>query len=287
MDLKTIPPETTTGAELFGFPLSKEGGNWDFATKVYPVEVKSAYIKVLGRPDSDCPALGESRVPTYSGPKVDLDKVQTVTSTTGIIRNNGSGLIITSGGRLQQQSLQSVNRKAQTEQSVAWVAASVIVTNAVNTLSFDAQFLSIKAEGLLTTYGETDSIGSIDERVVTAGLQHYTYALPSTITNGSFTLGFRLDSFSNTVSSIAITNVAFGFIGIREPFSLTVTETDTNSSPVFSLTGPSGYNYRVESSTNLVDWSTIAILVNTNGVVNFSDPSSTNTNRRFYRAAFP
>ncbi|MDO8482895.1 MAG: hypothetical protein Q7S86_03700 [bacterium] len=100
-------------------------------------------------------------------------------------------------------------------------------------------------------------------------------------------LGFRLDSFSNAVSSIAITNVAFGFIGLREPFSLTVTGTDTNNSPVFSLTGPSGYNYRVDSSTNLVDWKTIAILVNTNGIVNFSDHSPTNTTARFYRAVTP
>ena len=285
--LKTIPPETVIGSEGFGFPLSKEGGGWDLVTKIYPVEVKSSYIKVLGRSDSDCAAPGESSVPTYSGPKVDFTQVQTVTSTAGNIKNNGSGLIITSGNRLRQQSLQSVSKKVSSDSSYAWLAASIIVTNAVNFLSFDAQFLSVKAEGLLTTYWETNQIGSIDERVVTPGLKHYTYGLGSSVTNGSFTLGFRLDSFANTVSSIAITNVSLGFIGLKEPFSLTVIGAGTNSSPVFGLTGPSGYNYRVESSTNLVDWVTIAILVNTNGIVNFSDPSPTNTNRRFYHTVAP
>ncbi|GEM_PF-6320228 len=101
------------------------------------------------------------------------------------------------------------------------------------------------------------------------------------------TLGFRLDSFSNTVSSIAITNVSLGFIGIREPFLLATIGTDTNNHHLWRLTGPSGYNYRVESSTNLVNWETRAVLVNTNGTVNFTDPGSTNTNRRFYRAVTP
>lgn len=285
--LKTIPPETTIGAEKFGFPLSKEGGGWNLATKTYPVEINSPYIKVLGRPDSDCISLGENSMPVYSGSTVEFNKVQTVRSATGIIQNNGSGLILTSGGKLQQQSLQGIRKTAAAASETAWIVSSITVTNSVSIVSFDAQFLSANAEGLLTTYWDTNSIGSIDERVVLPGLLHYTYALPSIATNGSYTLGFRLDSFSDTASSMAITNVAFGFIGIREPLVLSVIGTDANSSYIFSLTGPSGYNYRVESSTNLLDWSTIAILVNTNGIVNFSDPSSTNTNRRFYRAAVP
>ena len=285
--LKTIPPEMAIGAEGFGFPLSKEGGGWDLATKIYPVEVKSSYIKELGQRDSDCIALGESSVPTYSGQKVDLTQVQTVTSTTGIIQNNGNGLIITSGGKLRQQSIRRIKKEVATTSDSVWLSASIIVTNTANFISFDAQFLSVSAEGLFTMYWQTNTVGSIDERVVLPGLQHYTYALPMAVTNNSYTLGFRLDSFSSTVSSVAITNVAFGFIGIREPFSLTVLGIDTNSSPVLSLTGPSGYNYRVESSTNLVDWTTTAVLVNTNGIVSFSDPSSTNTSRRFYRAVTP
>lgn len=286
---KTIPPETAIGAEGFGFPLSKEGGGWDFATNTYPVQVGSSYIKVLGRPDSDCSStFGDKLLPTYLEPVVDLSKVRTVPSTPdfNFLRNNGNGLIITVNGRAQKQSLQSTAKKAAASSSEStWIAATVTFTNRVNFVSFDAEFLSVKSEGLLTTYTETNLVGSVDGRVVLPGLQHYNYAFPTTA-NGSLTFGFRLDSFGSAGSSVVITNVSFGFFGIREPFSLTVTGTDKNSAPVFKLTGTSGYNYRLESSSNLLDWSTAAILVNTNGVVSFSDPSPT-TNRRFYRAVVP
>ena len=97
-------------------------------------------------------------------------------------------------------------------------------------------------------------------------------------------LGFRLDVFSELVSSVVITNIVFGYVGIRDPFSLLATGSFTNGLPVMQLTGPTGYKYTVESSSNLVDWTASAVLHNTNGVVEFVDPSSTNAQQRFYRA---
>ena len=61
----------------------------------------------------------------------------------------------------------------------------------------------------------------------------------------------------------------------------------TNGMRVLRLEGPAGYNYGVEASTNLVDWSAIATLVNTNGAVNFIDAGGMNRGHRFYRAVGP
>ena len=107
---------------------------------------------------------------------------------------------------------------------------------------------------------------------------------PRAETNETHALGFRLDVFSEEVSSVRVTNIVFGFSGIRDPFSLLATGTFTNGLPVMWLTGPVGYKYTVESSSNLVDWTASAVLHNTNGVVEFVDPSSTNAQQRFYRA---
>ena len=50
------------------------------------------------------------------------------------------------------------------------------------------------------------------------------------------------------------------------------------------LTDAPGYNYLVQSSTNLLDWRPTALLVNTNGTVLFADPPVTNSSQRYYRA---
>jgi|SRR3989344_4615805 len=110
---------------------------------------------------------------------------------------------------------------------------------------------------------------------------------PRAANNSIHHLGFRLDAFGAVQSSVIITNVALGFTGIREPFSLSFTDTNFKGLPVLKLVGPSGFNYRVESGTDLVNWSTIAVLINTNGVVSFIDRTSTNAPARFYRAVAP
>jgi hypothetical protein len=68
-----------------------------------------------------------------------------------------------------------------------------------------------------------------------------------------------------------------------QPYSLTVTKDTVNGSPVYQLNGMAGYNYSVQASTNLTDWTTIETLYNTNGTVSFYDKDSTNYPARFYR----
>jgi hypothetical protein len=58
----------------------------------------------------------------------------------------------------------------------------------------------------------------------------------------------------------------------------------SNGVPIFQLNGQPGYTYIVQGSTNLIDWTNIASIVNSNGTVPFTDQASTNSAQRFYRA---
>jgi hypothetical protein len=51
-----------------------------------------------------------------------------------------------------------------------------------------------------------------------------------------------------------------------------------------SLTGELGAGYRIDGSTDLVNWTSMATLTNVLGMVQFNDPFVTNTNHRFFRA---
>ena len=52
----------------------------------------------------------------------------------------------------------------------------------------------------------------------------------------------------------------------------------------FIVAGPPGATNEIQASTDLVGWTPVGELVNTNGVTRFSDPTATNHLRRFYRA---
>jgi hypothetical protein len=165
----------------------------------------------------------------------------------------------------------------------AWLALGLTITNAVNFVQFDGSFTSTNAQGLLTVYWDTNQIGMVDERVADPGLQTYRFALPGTTAKGQYVLGFRLDSFTNVTSSITVTNVITGFVGLTQPIALAIS-IGTNGAPILQLTAASGYNYLLQSSTNLQNWTPTALLVNTNGTVLFPDLSWTNSNARFFRA---
>lgn len=164
----------------------------------------------------------------------------------------------------------------------AWLAVGVTVTNAVNFVQFDAGFTDTNAaQGLLTVYWNTNQVGMVDERVASTNLQTYRFTLPNTVSSGLYTLSFRLDSFDNS-STIAVTNVATGFVGVTQSITLDISL--TNGVPLVRLTGPPGYNYLLQASTNLMDWTSAALMANTNGTVVFIDAAVTNYSRRFYRA---
>ncbi len=253
-------------AEGFGFLLSKEGGNWNFATNQYMTG--NTTPRILGIPDPPCliPIIPQ----TYSATILNLFQLPGTVSPTGTVRVNSSNSFTLVTG------------------SPVWVVSFPTVTNSINFVSFGATFGSgTGTQGLFSVYWDTNSIGYVDERVVLPGVQQYTFGLPGVFTNGLHQLGFRLDSFTNTPSSITVTNLALGFAGVKEPLTLSFTGTWTNGLRVLQLIGPPGFNYLIEVSTNLITWSTTALLVNTNGIVRFVDSASTNTPARFYRAVVP
>ncbi len=162
-------------------------------------------------------------------------------------------------------------------------------TNAVNQVSFDAEFTSADgAEGLLSVYWDTSTIGTLDERFTAPGTQHYSFTFPNANANSVHVLGFRLDPFTNIQSTIMITNVVMNQVGPSQPFSLSVTTNTIGGLLVYQLTGQAGFDYDVQVSTNLTstNWSDMAILVNTNGTVNFYDPDTVRYPMKFYRAVW-
>jgi hypothetical protein len=251
----------------FGFPLSVEGGNWQWAVAHYPAGTTS--VTNLGPSIVACtPGLGVTAPRPVK--TIGFPESQTAwQSTTGVIAQNGGGLTIATG-------------------SPAWIGILAPYTDAVNVVSFDLAFNSTPgAAGLLSVYWDANSIGSVDEKVVGQGLLHYSLPFPVAPAFTSHVLGFRLDAFTNLQSFVMVTNIALSEAGVSEPFSLLVTTNNGNGQMMLQLSGQPGFDYGLQASTDLVNWTQIAVLENTNGKVNFYDPESTNYTKRFYRALAP
>lgn len=71
----------------------------------------------------------------------------------------------------------------------------------------------------------------------------------------------------------------------NQPISLGISL--TNGIPLLQLTAATNFTYLIQSSTNLVDWTPTALLLNTNGTAQFIDSAVTNSNAKFYRAVLP
>jgi hypothetical protein len=251
------------GAAGYGFPLSKEGGGWNNNPVTHPENNDPVALPVGGHQ-----YIGQSPIPVRNDSGLQLNLLPNAASSSGVnfVGNSAASL---------------------SSDDPAWLAVGLTVTNAVNFIQFDGAFTDTNgAVGLLTVYWNTNQIGMVDERTASPGLQTYRFALPGTVADGLYTLGFRLDAFTNA-ASITVTNVATGFVGITQSIRLDMLRMGANSAPVVKLTAAPGYNYLVQSSTNFVDWLPTALLVNTNGSVLYADPTVINSKARFYRAVMP
>ena len=271
---KTITGDLGSTNEGFGFPLSKEGGNWDYAINTYHLG-NSPYLLGGGS------GLVSSSVPIQHNPNLLVSALSSLWSGTVYVAANGFDLFTSLISPIKSQ-----NWSTNTFGSPVWLSLGIAVTNRVNFMRFDAGFTSAtNAAGLLTVYWNTNEIGVADETVTTPGLQTYSFALPAMYSSGDYVLGFRLDSFTNIVSSISITNVSLGFAGLTNTVTLGISR--VNGTNQMTLAGPTNYNYLVQSSSNLVDWIPAFIVPNTNGTAVFSDAAATNYSQRFYRAVSP
>ncbi|KND47803.1 MAG: protein of unknown function DUF323 [Parcubacteria bacterium C7867-002] len=251
----------------FGFPLSKEGGNWNYALANYTPGNSTPHL--LGTADPTCTTDMQVTPPSYLNTVPNFSQWPTIESDTGTIQKYSDYLRLVTG-------------------SPAWLATVIQVTNPVNIVSFNAEFTSGSgAQGLLSVLWDAETIGTVDERVVGSSLQHYEFTFPNTSTNTTHVLGFRIDSFTNIQSTLLVTNVVLNQIGPSQPFSLAVTTSRTNGLIVHELSGEAGFTYGIQASQDLINWTNIVQLANTNGTVRFFDQSSTNYPIRFYRAVTP
>ena len=268
----------------YGFALSAEDGGWGNHGTL---------------PIGDMPLMLGGPQTAVQNPNPTLSAVADIMLTIGttaisagsFLWDHSFGLI--TFGTPTVESVQGVNRvmsgvHATDVATPAWMAVSVTVTSKVNFISFESGFNSTNpAQGMLTVYWNTNQIGVADERVDSVAMQTNVFFLPETVTDGVYSLSFRLDSFNGTNSSIIVTNLTMGYSGPVNPLSLGIQSGSGGNSILFTLTGDAGYNYLVQASTNLNDWLPFALLPNTNGVVQFTDPDATNFNLRFYRAILP
>ena len=251
----------------FGLLLSEECGNWSFATNYYQPGNGLSYGSVtnLGPENGTCipPYIIP---PGYIGVAAAFSVASTIKSVTGTFETWLGSILWGTG-------------------SPVWIATVITDTNALNYVSFDAEFTSASgADGLLSVYWDTGMIGLVDETAVQPGFQHYNFSFPNTVPNTSHVLGFHLDPFTSVQSTMIVTNIVNGCAGVSQPFSLSITTNKSGGLLVYQLTGQP-VNYTIMASSDLINWTSIAVLANTNGAVNFVDPNSANYGMRFYRAA--
>jgi hypothetical protein len=67
-----------------------------------------------------------------------------------------------------------------------------------------------------------------------------------------------------------------------QPRFLSIARVPTGT--LVTLTGATGDQYEIQTSSNLVSWTPLFSLTNASGTVQFTDPSATSLTHRFYRA---
>jgi hypothetical protein len=68
-----------------------------------------------------------------------------------------------------------------------------------------------------------------------------------------------------------------------EPPTPPIIRPDGTGLNLLRFSGEVGVNYRVEASTDLIEWVPIESLLNSDGTLDFLDPEAASLNKRFYR----
>ena len=271
----------------YGFPMSKEGGHWA-DRGLYPEGKANVVLcNTSAINNNTLPINIEATFLLSALPHLNSDS--RVSLLDNRITLKASSIPQTPNLFGKSERYRSAPHDASTNiEGASWFSAAVTITNPISFVQMDTQFTDTNAgEGLLTIYWNTNPIGLIDERVASTNYQTSRFMLPATVTNASYVFSVRLAAFSNVVSSVTISNIAVGFVGFSQSIILDVLAGNGNNVPIFKLSAPAGYNYLLQSSTNLQDWVSTATVFNTNGVLFFSNPLGTNSNTLFYRALLP
>lgn len=256
----------------FGYDLSMEnlGSDWTAKTSDFPRGngaplLGYGSVTNLGPQSSSCLSLIGGAI-AHAASVVAFDTKSTIESAADNVRCSSGALAMVDGPPV-------------------WAATIITPTNALNQVSFDAEFTSDPgAHGLLSVYWDTNLLGLVDEAQVQPGLQHYTMSFPAASAGTSHVLGFHLDPFAEVSSSISMTNITVGWAGVTLEPTLSIIGS-TNGFLVFQLSGQED-NYEIQATTNLLstNWVDLAVVANTTGTAEFTDQSSTNYAMKFYRA---
>lgn len=154
------------------------------------------------------------------------------------------------------------------------VAANI----AVNWSNYPATYGSVAATNLNGTAADSEGNISTEPQFVTGG--DYRLQPTSACVNAGLTDGAPLMDYNG--------NTRFNppDIGAFEvaPYLRLGFPIRTNNSTLLRISAQAVRVFSVESSTNLVSWTNIAVLTNYTGSLDFTDASSDNAGRRFYRA---
>jgi len=111
-------------------------------------------------------------------------------------------------------------------------------------------------------------------------------ALPAAAATQAFQLKWRCGSDSSTggagwyIDTVSLT----GLSCCAGPAILLKPRLAADGRLMFDLTGPSGHNYRIESSTDLIHWSTVTTVTNPTGQVTYTEPGPAGSPVKSYRA---
>lgn len=273
----------------YGFALSKEAETGGWADRAnYPVG--NGVVAICGEvPEVEYKPLIQHIEPVSFSQFINPIVQPFAQSFSGVNMGAGTFTLSSVGGQspIQNRAPRSLLDASSSTGTTAWLTVGLNVTSLVNYVQFDAGFNGTNGGfSLLSVYWNTNLIGSVDESVEAGGIHPYHFALPGSFTEGVYSLGFELDSFTNNASSITITNIVLGFQGVDVSITLEAIRPASNGVSAVTLSGASNYVYMLEASTNLLNWKAAVEVINTNASITVPDPESTNFNHRFYRVRF-
>ena len=93
---------------------------------------------------------------------------------------------------------------------------------------------------------------------------------------------------NNASNSVVIADgVRFSFVGPLAPVTMNAIVRENDGRVNLAVSSTPGYGVWLERTTNLTTWTPLTNLLNTNGVINFTDNSASNQSAGFYRARQP
>ncbi len=167
-------------------------------------------------------------------------------------------------------------------------------TDGTNTFAYGTINQSYEAAGdTFPTSTDTARWWLVDLRytVGSGGALNVTPTVSGTFTNGVWT--GNLAVLQVATNAVLSASDGSGHVGSSNPFQvapLLITQVSLLSHGNIQITMGSllGDVFRVQGSTNLLSWQTVATVTNVTGTVQFTDPGvATNYNHRFYRLVMP